>query len=112
MYRIFIFLPSLLLLGFVACTDKTPKPPEAIGGDKDTHGCLPAAGYQWSVLKNDCIRLFESGIRLDAQAAGLDKTVSAFIIFKSDDDDAQVELFLPTGAGSVLLAGYDTIGGG
>ncbi len=113
MHRLFSQLLPLLFLAFLAaCTDKAPKSPEAIGGDKDTHGCLPAAGYQWSVLKNDCIRLFESGIRLDAQAAGLDTTVSAFVVFKSAEDDAQAELFLPTGTGSILLKKMSDNGAG
>ncbi len=30
-----------------------------IGGDKDEHGCLPAAGYQWCEVKQKCLRSFE-----------------------------------------------------
>lgn len=93
---------------FTSCTKKTqesaqqtPAKPEPVteaprvGGDKDEHGCIGSAGYTWSVLKNECIRLFEAGIRLDPQAAIADKTVSAFIVFKSADEDAKAEVFLP-----------------
>ena len=67
-----------------------------VGADSDIHGCKSSAGYQWSILKNECIRLFESGIRLDAKAANLDKSLSAFLVFKTTiDDDAQVEVFIP-----------------
>lgn len=30
-----------------------------IGGDKDSHGCLIAAGYQWCEVKQKCLRSFE-----------------------------------------------------
>lgn len=67
-----------------------------VGDDSDKHGCKASAGYTWSVLKNECIRLFESGIRLDPQDPSLDKTLSAFIVFKSTDDDAKAEVFIPS----------------
>ncbi len=75
-----------------------------VGNDSDEHGCKPSAGYSWSVVKNECIQIFNSGIRLDAQAANLDKTMSAFIVFKSESEDAQAELYLPSAKKSILLA--------
>jgi len=30
-----------------------------IGGDKDAHGCLIAAGYSWCEVKNKCLRTWE-----------------------------------------------------
>jgi hypothetical protein len=75
-----------------------------VGNDADAHGCIGSAGYNWSIVKNDCIRLFEMGIRLEPKAAGLDKAISAFVVFKSDTDDAQAELFLPGQKASILLA--------
>ena len=75
-----------LSLFFASCADK-PKPAEAakteklpevpmVGGDSDAHGCKASAGYTWSVVKNECIRIFESGIRLDAKAKDLDKSLN------------------------------------
>ncbi|MBN8685320.1 MAG: hypothetical protein J0L99_21930 [Chitinophagales bacterium] len=81
----------------------TPPAPQPVGGNKDANGCLSAAGYQWSALKKECIRLFEQGIRLDAKAKGMDNTVSAFIVFKSAQDEQQAELFLPGKGKSILL---------
>lgn len=74
-----------------------------VGGDKDANGCKGSAGYQWSTVRNECIRVFESGIRLNPKAADLDTTVSAFIVFKSDVEDEKVELFLPGNKESILL---------
>lgn len=93
----------LLMTTFMAaaCNGKVKTPaaaPEAaptVGADMDEHGCKGSAGYQWSVVKNECIRIFESGIRLDPKASHLDKSLSAFVVFKSDTDDAQAEVFIP-----------------
>lgn len=74
-----------------------------VGNDADEHGCKGSAGYQWSALRNECIRIFETGIRLDPQAAGLDKSLSAFLVFASDTADAQTELFLPGQTQPMLL---------
>lgn len=89
-------------LFLAACSNETPKvaeepavTPPIVGSDKDEHGCIASAGYTWSALKNECIRLFESGIRLDPQAAIADKTVSAFIVFKSHEDDLNAEVYMP-----------------
>jgi hypothetical protein len=35
------------------------KPPKIIGGDKDSHGCLIAAGYSWCETKQKCLRTWE-----------------------------------------------------
>ncbi len=37
----------------------TQKQEKLIGGDKDVHGCLPAAGYTWCEVKNKCLRTWE-----------------------------------------------------
>lgn len=60
---------------------------DLIGGDKDEHGCLKSAGYIWSEVQNDCIRLFEKGIRLTA----VDKNPrAAFIVFSPDSIRAEI----------------------
>ena len=35
------------------------KPPKIIGGEKDSHGCLIAAGYSWCEAKQKCLRIWE-----------------------------------------------------
>ena len=105
------FLPLMLFL--FACSNQpksetkppieTVQQPPIVGGDSDAHGCKGSAGYTWSVVKNECIRIFESGIRLNPKSQGSDRTMSAFIVFKSDMDDAQAELFFPGQPESILL---------
>lgn len=39
-----------------------------IGGDKDSHGCLIAAGYSWCEVKNKCLRTWEEKCEADQTA--------------------------------------------
>lgn len=63
------------------------------GNDRDEHGCIASAGYTWSEVRQDCIRTFEVGIRLD-NATNPQATTSAFAVFAKDS--SLVELYLPT----------------
>lgn len=75
--------------GCASCSRMKPAREEAaIGGAQDDHGCLIAAGYTWSEVRKDCIRLWEEGIRLEDVN---DSLQSAFIVFSPDS--SQVELF-------------------
>ena len=56
-----------------------------VGGDRDKHGCIGSAGYQWSEVQQDCIRVFEKGIRMKA----VDGSQSAFIVFSPDSTQLQ-----------------------
>lgn len=87
-----------------------------VGNDVDQHGCKPSAGYTFSKIKNSCIRIFESGLRMNPQDPSLDKTVSAFAVFTSQfaeaSDDKVVEIFLPNATGSILLSKLPDNGAG
>ena len=73
---------------------------EVICAANDAHGCNGAAGYTWSEARKDCIRLFESGVRMnpvnDPQA-----TLSTFIVFSTDSTLAEV--FIPNMENHPLL---------
>lgn len=72
------------------------------GGDLDENDCKPSAGYTWSVLKKECIRVFEIGIRLNHyEQSGETATTSAFVIFENNGNKA--ELFLDTQKESIIL---------
>ena len=103
--RLILLVAGLML---ISChNSKTTKNTEPLqpsvqaGADRDPHGCIPSAGYTWSVLKKDCIRLFETGIRLQPQDSTMSQSVSAFIIFNADQSKA--ELFIPGRPASVVL---------
>lgn len=109
---------SILILSFhlIACNTNTTTqqddslkvepaqtPPPMVGNDADEHGCKASAGYQWSVLRNECIRIFEVGIRLDPLSKDLEQTLSAFIVIKTDSSDQEIELFVPYDEQTIIV---------
>ena len=66
--------------------------PQLIGGNKDEHGCLTAAGYTWSELRRDCIRIFEDGVRVDDPS--LQPSLTSYAVFAADS--SRVEVFRPS----------------
>lgn len=52
---------------------KTESETPALGGDKDEHGCIGSAGYQWCELKQQCLRFWEESCYVaDEEAIKLD----------------------------------------
>ena len=47
-------LVSLMLLAVVACNKLEP-----VGADRDQHGCIGSAGYQWCNRQQECVRPWE-----------------------------------------------------
>ena len=75
---------------FISCGSSKNNNKEGMmtGNDKDEHGCIASAGYTWSEVQKDCIRLWEKGVRMESIA---DTTKTAYLIFSPDS--AQIELF-------------------
>lgn len=75
-----------------------------LGGDKDKDGCLASAGYTWSKLNKECVRVF-SGLQLlpiDKPSTEEDDAVlAAYVLLDESADNA--EIFLPNEKESVLL---------
>lgn len=107
----------LLASSFIiaSCNNKTTKAKEKentpvtdttknqmVGNDRDEHGCIGSAGYQWSAVLNNCIRIFEAGTRLSAAAAVSDKTVDAFAILSADNTKAEIYVPKLSGSGIIL----------
>ena len=83
--------------------DSTQVPPPMVGNDTDEHGCKASAGYRWSVLRNDCIRIFESGISLSPIAKELEQSLSAFVVLKVDNSNQEIELFVPYDEQTIIV---------
>ncbi|MDQ6469366.1 hypothetical protein RB619_01835 [Flavobacterium sp. LHD-80] len=79
-------------------TKPEPKPAVVVGGDSDAHGCKASAGYTWSTLKKECIRIFE-GTKLSHYDDGKTYTTASYVIFDGD----KAELFLDTQKESIIL---------
>jgi hypothetical protein len=100
---------ATFLVTLVSCSKKmeSKKTPIAIGdtskvilvgGDLDVHGCKGSAGYTWSILKKECVRVFEVGTRLQSNQ---NDTSSAFVIFETNGNKA--ELFTTSEKNSLIL---------
>lgn len=80
-----------------------------IGVANDSHGCNAAAGYTWSEARQNCIRLFEDGVRLNS-VTDTAATSSAFVVFSVDSTKAEV--FLPDNEVKPMLDRRILPGGG
>ncbi|MBF7090307.1 hypothetical protein IUY40_01950 [Flavobacterium sp. ALJ2] len=76
------------------------KPEHIVGGDSDAHGCKGSAGYTWSSVRKECIRIFE-GTKLEHAKDGKTYTTVAYVIFEKAGNKA--ELFLDTQDESIIL---------
>lgn len=78
-----------IILSLAACGGKDSKQSgqTRTGADRDEHGCIASAGYIWSEVRQDCIRLWEVGVRLQ-EAGGED-----FLYLVLSPDSARLELF-------------------
>lgn len=81
----------------VGTKEETKK--EIVGGDSDVHGCKASAGYTWSALKKECVRLFEIGTKLSHAEDGKTYSTVAYVIFEGN----KAELFLDTQKEPILL---------
>ncbi len=65
-------------------TDSVQVDSVKIGADQDLHGCKSSTGYTWSMLKGECVRIFETGTRLAPYNDPTGAQMSAFVIFSHD----------------------------
>ena len=56
------------------------KQTQAVGADRDEHGCIPSAGYRWCAKANECVRPWEL-----AKEKGLEPTPEAFEDYCRDE---------------------------
>jgi hypothetical protein len=77
--KVLLLIPALLVLSACANQHRQPRVPTAafattpkVGGDRDAHGCIGSAGYQWCEHSQRCERPWEL-----AQAQGLANTAEA-----------------------------------
>jgi len=97
------FLLLIAIISTVACkgAKNNTKAAMQIGGNTDAHGCLVAAGYTWSIVKQNCIRPFEEGITLvEINPTQSYKNASYALI---DSAKKQAELFTPVEKQSIIL---------
>jgi hypothetical protein len=85
-------LLSLIVAAFlvVGC-EKTPAPAEAVkaGADVDAKGCKASAGYTWSEMKQQCIRIWEESVAFEPVDT-TDPDQWAFVVFSDDKPLAEL----------------------
>ncbi len=84
----------------VNLADSNQEKKVATGGDRDTHGCIGSAGYTWSMLKNECIRVFEQDVQLSQKDNKDSYSSLAAVVFNADKSKAEV--FLVNGNPEIL----------
>jgi hypothetical protein len=75
-----------------------------VGNDRDSHGCIASAGYTYSSLRNECIRIFETGVSMDPKAPELDKSMGAFVVLAKENQETEnAEIYVPTDMKAIAL---------
>ena len=106
---IFMAVAALALCG--CGQNGTKKAGQATGADRDGHDCIGSAGYVWSEVRGECIRPFETGVKmLPITVPDTGAVYAAYIVFSADS--ARAELFLPGSESSEVLDRRDLPGGG
>jgi len=96
-----------VLLVFISCKEfEQETEPELVkkqtfidtvaNADKDAHGCLTAAGYVWSQLNKECIRIYDSAIILYpyANQNNEKETINVYLVFNKNGGN-EAEVFFP-----------------
>lgn len=78
-----------------SASQETIEEQTSVGGERDEDGCLISAGETWSKIRQECVQIFNIGIRLNPtdEREDDDAIYSAFVLL--DDEESQLELFLP-----------------
>jgi ribosome-binding factor A len=72
-----------------------------LGGDRDVHGCKGSAGYTYSQIRNNCVRVFDQKIKLKEVGSDKSYTTMTAVIFSKDMKRAEV--FIPEGAAKSII---------
>lgn len=84
------------------------------GADLDVHGCKASAGYTWSEVRGQCIRIFDAGLRFDPHPAPTQGAVlAAFVVLSPAQGDAvtNAEVFVPGRRRPIALTRVDSPAG-
>lgn len=92
-----ILFTAMFLGSLVFAQQKTP----ALGGDRDVHGCIGSAGYTYSQIRNNCVKVFEQKIKL--KEVGSDKSYSTMTAVIFNKNMNRAEVFIPEGAAKSII---------
>ena len=97
-FAITLVLAAGLSTGAVAASGGDTN--KAAGSDRSAEGCIGSAGYTWSQLRQECVRLFEAGVPL-YNVEDPASTSVAYVVGGGATEP--LELFLPDRSSGVLM---------
>ena len=74
-----------------------------VGDQTDKEGCLTSARYIHSKIKNDCVRPFDIGIRLNPKSNPENENAVLVAYLILSEDTFEAEVFLPSQEASVIF---------
>ncbi len=92
-------MAATIVLGIIACNTQKGSQQTAVvtdthaivGADQDEHGCKASAGYTWSEIKGECIRIWEVGSKLTYTQENQPQAETMYVVFTGDS--TQLETF-------------------
>jgi len=97
MKKVILFLVAFVLLGVlvVVYLPFTPAQPQGpvVGADRDAHNCIASAGYTYSSVRGECVRLWEAGTALMPVVQIEEPVLAAYVV--QDESGNKAEVFLP-----------------
>lgn len=88
----------LLSIGILSCS--TVNNNHMVGNDVDKHGCRASAGYTWSEVRHDCVRIWEVGTPL-RDVLHNNSTSRTYVVFSQNK--SQAEVFIPSGRKNLVM---------
>ncbi|MEA1850531.1 MULTISPECIES: hypothetical protein [Chryseobacterium] len=92
-----ILFSLMFLFSLMPAQKKTP----VVGNDRDVHGCIGSAGYTYSQIRNECVRVFEQKIKLKEVDSDKGYASMTAVIFSKNMKKA--EIFIPDGAAKSII---------
>ena len=87
-----LVLLVVLVVVYIPFTPSQTAQP-SVGADRDAHNCIASAGYTYSAVRGECIRLWESGTALLPVIQIEQPVLAAYVV--QDENDQKTEVFLP-----------------
>lgn len=97
MKKVILLLVALVLLGvlvivYLPFTPAQPQEP-VVGADRDAHNCIASAGYTYSAVRGECVRLWEVGTALMPVVQIEEPVLAAYVV--QDESGKEAEVFIP-----------------
>ena len=87
-----LVLLVVLVIVYVPFTPSQTTEP-MVGADRDGHNCIASAGYTYSAVRGECIRLWESGTALFPVIQVEEPVLAAYVV--QSENGREAEVFLP-----------------